>query len=136
MSVKKLIFSAVSSILFLQFVVPLLGIDAVVSVVGTANILVVAVFCVSTAGLIAEGCCSLISAGKKLSLHKPELTHAQSALEPTPTVASVQSENPHINAKSEVPTTAETSGSVPSKQSKGKQSKNHVDVLLGKEVVA
>ena len=134
MSVKKLIFSAASSILFLQFVVPLLGIDSIVSLAGTANIFVVAVFCVSTAGLIAEGCVSLINASKKLALHKPQISSEHSAPETGPIVTSTQPESVHVDTRPEAP--AAGSRSTASPQPKGKQTKSHVDVLLGKEAVA
>ena len=136
MSVKKLIFSAASSILLLQFVVPLLGIDSVLSVVGAANIVVVAVFCVSTAGLIAEGCISLINTSKNFSLHGPRANSEQPALEEAPVVPSVQSSSVGVEAKSEIPGTVGGSISSASTQPKRREAKNHVDVLLGKEAVA
>ena len=55
-AVKNLIFSAAASLMFLRFVVPLLGINAVESVGGTATVIVVAVFSVSASGLVAEAC--------------------------------------------------------------------------------
>lgn len=136
MSVKKLIFSAASSILFLQFVVPLLGIGSIVSLGGTANIVVVAVFCVSTAGLIAEGCIALINASKKFSLHKPEIVSKNPASEQAPIVASAPSESVHIDAKSETRSPTPGLRSTVAPQAGGKRTKNHVDVLLGKEAVA
>ena len=89
MSVKKLIFSAAASLLFLWFVVPLLGMDTAVSMIGTATVLVVAVFSVSAAGLIAEGCTSLMNNGK-LPLLKSSMKQGQPAQElADPDVASV-----------------------------------------------
>ena len=64
-AVKKLIFSAAASLLFLLFVVPLLGrMNVVESVGGTATVIVVAVFSVSASGLIAEACSWIISERK------------------------------------------------------------------------
>ena len=136
MSVKKLIFSAASSILFLQFVVPLLGIDSVESVMGTANIVVVAGFCISTSGLIAEGCISLINASKKFSLHKPDANGELPELEQAPVVPSAQSETTRVEPKSVSPSQVGASKPSAAPQPKGKQTKSHVDVLLGKEAVA
>src|SRR5271157_277612 len=68
-SVKKLIFSAAASLLFLSFVVPLLGhMNVVESVGGTATVIVVALFSLSAAGLIAEGCIWFVN--NKLAITK------------------------------------------------------------------
>ncbi len=64
-AVKKLVFSAAASLLFLLFVVPLLGrMNVVESVGGTATVILVAVFSVSASGLIAEACSWIISERK------------------------------------------------------------------------
>ena len=146
MSVKKLIFSAAASLLFLWFVVPLLVMDAVFSVVGTATVLVVAVFSVSAAGLISEGCITLINASNnnKLPLLKPAITQEQHASELESDVPSALSDlrqrakTLEGNTTTPVPVVA-TSSTPIQRQPSQKQSNNksRVDVLLGaKEVVA
>ena len=141
MSVKKLIFSAAASLLFLWFVVPLLGTDTIVSVIGTATVLVVAVFSVSAAGLIAEGCSSLMNNGK-LSLLKSSMKQEQPAQElADPDVASVLGdlgkrvktleENFASSPKEE---TSPTQQSASQKQNNNSK-KNRVDVLLGAKEV-
>lgn len=146
MSVKKLIFSAAASLLFLWFVVPLLGIDAVFSVVGTATVLVVAVFSVSAAGLISEGCISLINASNnnKLPLLKPAITQEQPASELESDVPTALNdlrqrvETLEGNTTTPVPTVATSSTPIRQQPSqKQSNNKSRVDVLLGaKEVVA
>jgi hypothetical protein len=72
-TVKKLIFSAAASLLFLFFVVPLLGrMNAVESVEGTSTVIVVALFSLSAAGLIAEAC--IWFANNKLAIIKGTTT--------------------------------------------------------------
>lgn len=143
---KKLIFSAAASLLFLWFVVPLLGMDAVFSLVGTATVLVVAVFSVSAAGLISEGCISLINASNnnKLPLLKPAITQEQPASELESNVPTALSDlrqrvkTLEGNTTTPVPVVALSSTPV-QRQPSQKQSNNksRVDVLLGaKEAVA
>ena len=144
MSVKKLIFSAAASLLFLWFVVPLLGMDAVLSVVGTATVLVVAVFSVSAAGLIAEGCTSLMNNGK-LPLLKSSMKQGQPAQElADPDVASVLGdlgkrvktleENYASFPKEETTEPSPIQQSAPQRQNNTSK-KNRVDVLLGAKEV-
>ncbi|MCL5069105.1 MAG: hypothetical protein M1368_12260, partial [Thaumarchaeota archaeon] len=84
----------------------------------------------------AEGCISLINTSKNFSLHRPGANSEQPALEEAPVVPSVQSSSVGVEAKSEIPGTVGGSISSASTQPKRKQTKNHVDVLLGKEAVA
>lgn len=147
MSVKKLIFSAASSLLLLWFVVPLLGMDTMISVLGTATVLVVAVFSVSAAGLIAEGCIALINASnRKLPLLRPAITQEQPASESASDVSSALSDLTRRvkelegNLATAVPVVAKSTSASSQQQTSRKQSNNNksrVDVLLGaKEVVA
>jgi hypothetical protein len=144
MSVKKLIFSAAASLLFLWFVVPLLGTDTTVSVIGTATVLVVAVFSVSAAGLIAEGCYSLMNNGK-LSLAKSPMKHEQPSPELTDSrVASVLGdlgkrvktleENYATFPKEEITAPSPIQQSAPQRQNNNSK-KNRVEVLLGAKEV-
>ncbi|MDG6908073.1 MAG: hypothetical protein JRN20_20075 [Nitrososphaerota archaeon] len=145
MSVKKLIFSAAASLLFLWFVVPLLGMDAAISVVGTATVLVVAVFSVSAAGLIAEGCISLINASNnKLRDLKPAITQEQLASELESDVPSALSDLRQrvrtLEGNTTTPVLTVATSSTPIRQQasqKQNNNKSRVDVLLGaKEAVA
>ncbi|MDG6995597.1 MAG: hypothetical protein JRN52_06725 [Nitrososphaerota archaeon] len=144
MSVKKLIFSAAASLLFLWFVVPLLGMDTAVSMIGTATVLVVAVFSVSAAGLIAEGCTSLMNNGK-LPLLKSSMKQGQPAQElADPDVASVLGDlGKRVKTLEEIFATfpkEETSAPSALQQSASQKQnnnsrKNRVDVLLGAKEV-
>ena len=146
MSVKKLIFSAAASLLFLWFVVPLLVMVAVFSVVGTATVLVVAVFSVSAAGLIAEGCITLINASNnsKLPLLKPAITQEQPASELEFDVPSALSDLRQrvrtLEGNTTTPVLTVATSSTPIRQQasqKQNNNKSRVDVLLGaKEAVA
>jgi len=108
-TVKRLIFSAAASLLFLFLVVPFLGhMNVVETVGGTATVIVVALFCLSAAGLIAEGCIWFVNNKLQPSIVKrisSPVSGSPSALElqqptpaPAPTEIAAQPEQPAASA--------------------------------------
>ena len=106
-TVKRLIFSAAASLLFLFLVVPFLGhMNVVETVGGTATVIVVALFSLSAAGLIAEGCIWFVNNKLQPSIVKrisSPVSGSPSALEsqqptpapaPAPTEIAAQPEQP------------------------------------------
>src|SRR5208283_4349413 len=106
-TVKRLIFSAAASLLFLFLVVPFLGhMNVVETVGGSATVIVVALFSLSAAGLIAEGCVWFVNSKLQPSIVKrisSAVSGSSSVLEshqptpppaPAPTEIAAQPEQP------------------------------------------
>ena len=155
MSVKRLVFSAAASLLFLWFVVPLLSISAAESVVGISTAIVVASFSVSAAGLIAEGCIWLINTRGKMPVLKRDVPPVQAGQETELDVHSVLNDLARrvqkLEGTPETPITTPASSTTAAiavlaassapvqqpPQKPQKQNKNRIDVIMGpKEVVA